>query len=352
VLRTCYIHIGMHKTGSTTLQFALQGYSDSRTDYAAFPVANHSIPLIVLFSRNIRRRGNPRNHTEAAFRDFHAAREEYDRILDRHCTGTKDLILSGEGVSTRFDANELTDFRDRLARYFDRIVIIAYVRPFLDAAASLWQEAVKIGSDAFAIPTMDYKQRLVPFLDVFGDAAVQLRPYRRDLLREGDIVADFASVVGVNKDGLFPVDRNIRHSAEATAVLFAHNVFKGLDLTETRRRNLRKQLVKGLAGFGSERISFSPDVLLAAVQKQQDQIDWIGGRVGIDMTGEMEVTAEPFRDGDHVLSIAMREMDRSREHLAAYRKERVELAQKTREEHEHARITRKYPNLWRLVRMS
>ena len=51
-MREVIIHIGLHKTGSTSIQKALYGYQDVSTRYACFKEANHSIPMFTIFSKN------------------------------------------------------------------------------------------------------------------------------------------------------------------------------------------------------------------------------------------------------------------------------------------------------------
>ena len=51
-MREVIIHIGLHKTGSTSIQKALYGYQDVSTRYACFAEANHSLPMFTIFSKN------------------------------------------------------------------------------------------------------------------------------------------------------------------------------------------------------------------------------------------------------------------------------------------------------------
>ena len=50
-MKRCIIHIGMHKTGSTSIQRSLQGYRDDRFQYARLgKTANHSLAMYSLFA--------------------------------------------------------------------------------------------------------------------------------------------------------------------------------------------------------------------------------------------------------------------------------------------------------------
>lgn len=49
-MRTVYLHVGMHKTGSTAIQSAFSGFDDGKTKYADLGYQNHSIPFCTAFS--------------------------------------------------------------------------------------------------------------------------------------------------------------------------------------------------------------------------------------------------------------------------------------------------------------
>lgn len=44
------LHIGMHKTGTSSIQDCLASFDDGTTRYAQFGVANHSIPMTTIFA--------------------------------------------------------------------------------------------------------------------------------------------------------------------------------------------------------------------------------------------------------------------------------------------------------------
>ncbi len=54
-MKTCIIHIGIHKTGSTSIQESLQGFYNDIFYYANLGPSNHSEPIYCLFSENPKR---------------------------------------------------------------------------------------------------------------------------------------------------------------------------------------------------------------------------------------------------------------------------------------------------------
>ena len=139
------LHIGMHKTGSTSTQTALSGYDDGRAFYARFAESNHSSAIRGTFSTR------PETYhqwqklgldSEEIQRRCKQYREQLAAELsraDRHM-----LIISGEGIGLLDDAGkqELLEF---LRQYVSRVIVVCYVRAPLGFAASYLQQNIKVG---------------------------------------------------------------------------------------------------------------------------------------------------------------------------------------------------------------
>ncbi|GHC45653.1 hypothetical protein [Neogemmobacter tilapiae] len=305
--RTCFIHIGLHKTGTTAIQSALHRFNNENLIYADFDHPNHGLPMVMMFAKR------PIDAADAAAAANYAKeRSKIQARFDRHLKETKNLVISGESISTRFDQAELEGIREYFSPRFDRIQIIVYVRPFLDVAVSHWQQRVKNGFDKFQLPETRYRTMIEPFMQVFGQENVVIRPYQRDLLKDGDAVADFAKLIGLPEATLSSQARNPTLSAEATALLFAFNLFGDLASAPGNRRDHRVALAKALRQFGTERFTFSPELAKAAVDRQRAEIDWIASRVGIDMTGRLPEAKVVFGSAEDVLALARRHMEEAR----------------------------------------
>src|SRR6187431_1743567 len=96
----CVLHIGMHKTGSTSIQQSLKGFADDHFLYADFGShGNHSLPMYTLFS------GRPEHHHlhRVAGRDQNYVTEyakrtlaALDKSIER--AGSRTLLISGEDI--------------------------------------------------------------------------------------------------------------------------------------------------------------------------------------------------------------------------------------------------------------
>lgn len=181
-------HLGDRKTGSTAIQYALAAGAvrapGLRIGYTA-PI-NH-IPL----ARSLTDPDEARFRAERLAKALAPARE-----------GTADVtIVSAE----HFELVDPAVLRDALATHAPdlagRFRFVAYVRPHAERVISTYAERVKQGHflgslDAFfdrmeKRGTFLYTPRFARWRAVFGDAFT-LRPMLRDLLRDRDVVADFA----------------------------------------------------------------------------------------------------------------------------------------------------------------
>lgn len=191
--RTLIFHIGDHKTGTTTIQHAfatkLVRISGAHPLYTASLSHNH---LPRLFRAALREPNSPagkkgRQVISGLARTIAASEE-------RIC------VISAESFEG-FDPAGLKKLLDRhFAGLFDRIRVVAYVRPHLQRLASGYAERTKIGilstdmetffDKCVAQNTFQFAPRFQKWRKVFGEDFV-LRPFVRPALLDGSLMNDF-----------------------------------------------------------------------------------------------------------------------------------------------------------------
>lgn len=183
-MRTLVLHIGDHKTGSTTIQHAFargQVLIDGAAPfYGAALNHNHLVPL---FKAILAEPQGPKG--QKAHRQLSKLTEGMASAASRDC------VISAE----EFEGFPPQGLRDLIERYFggmfDRIRVVAYVRPHLQRVLSEYAERTKLGFftgdlDAFfelcvARKLFFYQPRFQRWRAVFGEDFV-LRPFLRDVL--------------------------------------------------------------------------------------------------------------------------------------------------------------------------
>jgi len=205
--RKLIIHIGSHKTGSTSIQSALFMHREALVE-SGFSLFNHNLDGRQLQKGNTNcwTRFKPGSNVECEIRDGLA--QELRALAGN-------VIISAEHFSWVFDETELQRFHDQLKDDFDEFTVIAYVRRQDKQAVSHYQQGMRFNAFAAsryydgnfrALPVyrehfqlyLNYFQKLSMWGNVFGDANMIVRVFDKEFLRDGDIVADFFSAIGLD----------------------------------------------------------------------------------------------------------------------------------------------------------
>nr|WP_321459035.1 hypothetical protein [uncultured Cohaesibacter sp.] len=210
--RKLYIHIGSHKTGTTSIQHALKENKEALGRKG----------LVFFYQKQ--------NGTWNGFPDLHdwieyvhkgrivpqgARLSNGKNLLARFAEFEQDVIVSSENFSFFFERQNIEEIKTILSRQFDQIEIICYLRRQDQHAISHAQEGSKDqrhaeydlwGNHSDILPPydprfdlyLDYNRRIGMWIDVFGEGAVKVRCFDRSRLVGNDAVADFFSILGVS----------------------------------------------------------------------------------------------------------------------------------------------------------
>lgn len=153
-MKEALIHIGMHKTGTTSIQESLKSYDDGHTFYADLEFTNHSIPMYTIFSEN---RFKYHIWTKQGMSEAEIRQKKNDFLnsLQHQLTleSRRRILISGEGISL------LTPHeKDLMVRFFknsaSKVKILCVTRSPEEYAISILQERIK-GGDLKHVPTIN-----------------------------------------------------------------------------------------------------------------------------------------------------------------------------------------------------
>ena len=150
--KTCYLHLGLHKTASTSFQDTCIKYVETLKDYGiTYPVfqcsianktnmGNHSIPFYSLFCTNpseyhISKRWGICEQVEEV-------NASYKEQLDSYLKTSENLLISGEGISL-LGEKQLMKLIDKIRQYDYQIKATALVRDPYSMICSGIQETIK-----------------------------------------------------------------------------------------------------------------------------------------------------------------------------------------------------------------
>lgn len=224
-MKQCIVHIGMHKTGTTSIQsFFHENPIGENYTYLNLGQGNHGGYIASLFEQypeNVHiHREHTRNKEEIALFNRNTSKQLIDQIENNN---KEYMIISGEGI-INISTNALVKFKEFLDQFFDEIIIVAYIRKPGSYISSIYQQAVKRGNPSnFDIQKYfpNYKKRLSRFDEVFGVKNVHLWLFNVKQLYKHDIVEDFISKYKlISKNPYIQKNENESISKELFSLLY------------------------------------------------------------------------------------------------------------------------------------
>lgn len=226
---TIYLHIGLYKTGSTSIQATL---FKNRAKLLTFGInyfaigQNHSEMLHPLFSGNPLAYHLNKRYGIDTQRKADRKNAATRRFLHRELTTNTSprFVISGEDLVT-LSIDGITRMRDELLRFADGFRVIVYVRDPFTYINSAFQERLRNGENyeqIAAAPLGPGYVRIGQYNRVFGRQNVDIRLFDPAQFPHGELVADFLAALGVGSDiveQIAIVRANEALSAEAAYLL-------------------------------------------------------------------------------------------------------------------------------------
>ena len=230
--RQVIIHIGMPKTGSTSIQHTfhkirgVMRHGSASLYYLPMPSPNHGKYIRSFFSADASmvplnsKLGLSKDELEAFNRETETL---LDKALQWHCNSN--VLISGEGIGF-MDESDLLGLRDYLSAYFDSVRIVCYVRTPISYMQSAFQERVKGRLGSFHADELykSYKKRFEKIESVFGESSCDFWKFDPKAFRSSDVVLDFCDRLNIEL-GQVEINRvNDSLSLNALKLLFAYKI--------------------------------------------------------------------------------------------------------------------------------
>ncbi len=267
--RTAFVHIGLHKTGTTAIQVAFHAFSN---DTLVVPNLgrdpNHSIPLVNTFMTNTERYHINKYHGRSKRRIKEMRKSTLSILEDVLTKDRRNILLSGEDL--RFlPPDDLSKMKRWLSEYVDHIQIIVFVRDPVSYCVSGFAEDLKHGALEFDFPMPNFRIGLEKFTKVFGKDAITLECHRPKEKNSIEVIADIVSVE--------PPDQTRDHantsfSLEASRVLYSICALVA-DRNSADLHRVAKDLRRYVADMGSKKVVLAREL----VEPELDfaDLDWL-----------------------------------------------------------------------------
>lgn len=303
-MTTVYLHIGLHRTASSSIQHSLYWGRDTlRKANVLYPdlgSANHSFPIYTLFadpgavrSSVFGRRPPPRS-VQGGIRQARASvRQTKEHLRSAIEGGYFDkVVLSGEGLSA-LTASELEALRSFLRTWSDDVIVVVYLRHPSPVASGLTALQVLMGElfpeSAAETPAPYYRLHLEPFLQTFGRGRIIFRPFPPGPDTSVDAVKDFLTTIGCPElDEMMPrVTANRSLLDTQVRILERYNrivpQWVGPDRQSKNPERGREDIGCWLGSFESPTFRFERPFRRAVAAINQEDQAWVEGVAGFEL---------------------------------------------------------------------
>lgn len=305
--RECIVHIGMPKTGSTSIQKTFfKGIESETFYYFDLGESNHGRRVTSLFSSD---EALPQ-HRKLNFSKSDITRLNLDtkeKLIDniKNCTKPV-MIISGEVISAFLSQEELEEFRDFLDQYFQKITIIAYVRTVKSYIESKFQQQVKSGNKGdFNVEEWypEYQETFEKFDLAFGRENVKLWKFDPKSFTDGDVVMDFCNRLGIEMRIEQTERVNDSLTKEALSLLYIYRKYGPRRGVGSEAISENNDLIKKLRTLGHKKVKFSPSLFEKILEKNKSDLLWIEGRLSEKLTENMAENVDDIKSEVDLLSV-------------------------------------------------
>jgi hypothetical protein len=288
---TFYIHIGVPKTGSKSIQNTLSKNRDKLLAHGInfFPRApNQSVILGLLLSdaphKNVHGIMKHVDTPEKAASFNETTKHEITKWLAQN--RSPKMLISGEGLSCLPD-KQISRLKQMLDPYASAYRIIAYVRDPYEYVNSAWLQEVKsgsvIGTADWRTRLPDYRAKLSPHIRVFGRENVDIRILDSQRLVGGNLISDFVAALGESPqlaESFDVVRLNESMSHEAAMILSEAN--RAIPMIVDGRANRARAFkfhvrVNGIKG---EKFSIDPNTYMEHEAQIAADVEWLNQTIG------------------------------------------------------------------------
>lgn len=311
---TLYLHIGLGKTGTTSIQLNLLEQADllEKQHGLHFPRdlptgtpfnGNHSMLLRALFSKSPRVRGRLSAIGLNSDQEIERFNQNNLEALERGfaASGASQALLSAESVG-HFDEEDLKDLASwgrRIAREFK---LVACIRNPVHALSSEIQQRLRVGarlSNLYANPPYyKFKSLFSELEKAFGRENIIAYSFHQAAGNKAGLAAALLEELGLDvSQGLTPDGpENTRMSQEATLLLNAFNEQVPAFINGKKNPARRGDEVQRLNRVPGRPYQAPAEVLESVREISMDDTLWLADNYGVDLRCDLPEPARSDRE--------------------------------------------------------
>jgi hypothetical protein len=237
------LHIGMHKTGTSSIQQSLFGYNDGETTYLSDLGVNHSLPIFTIFSNN------PQTHyiwkeRNISIDEIGIKKDQFKKKLAKFVkkSNHKKVIISGEDIGF-LKANEKNNLLNYFIDFGYEIKIVCLFRDPYSYAASDLQQKIKGGKKTLHMVHPFYLKRLNGFTLNSNNVSYVIDDFNNILKEFESPVQWFLNISSLKANKIIEVKANESLSDQAMKIVFLHNKYGSNSIENASMYRAKKEFI-------------------------------------------------------------------------------------------------------------
>jgi hypothetical protein len=317
----CTIHVGMPKSGSTSIQDALFYHlRPAGFQYAGFGSPNGSYGTVALFDDPSRQQQLFQQllSRSARFEDYQRSLlKKFERAVGRASRQNTHLLLSAEAIYS-FSSEAMERLRRFLGDRGFEIDVLAYLRPWRSYQQSRMQQHLKSGRSRLSIHAEDqqyfcsYRSPIESLWQVFGRERVSIVKFSPADFPGNCVVQDFCQRLGIPWEGTKLPRTNEGLSLPALRLMVAYNRFSHHDISDQRPRPRRYWLLRDrLQQLTGPPFRVHPSFFAQEHQRLLPELEWVEQQLGFSLDeGIAQDHNQPcVRNDDELLDFENHELE-------------------------------------------
>ena len=297
--RTLYLHVGLGKTGTTSIQRELAEKAARIESRCAlhFPTAlthwkqfrgNHSDMLRAMFAqapRPRRRLATLGLHNDDDIASYNTVNQS-DLLAGFAACNAQDLLFSAEVVA-HFEPVDLAALAEWCRGLATQVVVLACIRHPVHALSSEIQQRLRIGARLENLyhnpPRYRFRELFLNLGEAFGADALRVYSYHDAVAHPRGLASALLAQCGIDAGDLLAPQpaANVRMSSEAALLLSAYNQAFPAFIMGRRNPDRAPRTVRTLASIPGHKYQAPAEVLELAEKLSADDVRWLQSHFGL-----------------------------------------------------------------------
>ncbi len=309
------LHVGMHKTGSSSIQNTLHATRRRHNwRYVDLGAPNASAAIITAFSETPERQNANRKAGLTRQELVPVARKiryRLARLLQQAGAIRHPVILSREHIPLLREHELAAFLRFILERHGGPIRTVCYIRAPRAYMESVFQQHIQGGQSGFRLERQfpRYRQRYSRLERALQGARVEYWPFEPAAMPEGCVVRDFCRRLNLSIDPSEVQRANESLSLPAIRLLYAHRLYSRATDTGDASIDFTSLLAAALGELSGPRLRLHESATAALLDQNIEQIRWMERPLGSSLLDEpRRMGADAIRDEQQLLEFGPSEL--------------------------------------------